>query len=273
MSIIQAVDTAAEAPTTEAPAVAIEQPAAEAKLYAGKFKSVEDLEKSYTGAQSLLGRRLNELDSASQALLIDVLRPDLEGKLREELTGKLKEDAEFLTPLREAWEAERKANVPETYEVKAEFLPENWEVDANDPLVGGTMEVLKKFGLGQDVFDALVEVQGGILKKSAEEQAAAIEAEQAKIPEFAKRNKALVEGYKAITGGKVGIFETITTAEQFLELEALVAATREKPMPTPQVNPTPRASEAEIREIIGHVDYWKRPDLQEKVNAWYRAQA
>lgn len=241
-----------------------EQQTAEERVYAGKYKTVEELETAYQGAQSLLGKRLNELDDESRKLFTAHVDKELEATLERNLRERLATDEEWLNPLLEA----RKPKAPEQYEINKELL--GFEPPAEDPLINGVIEFAKRNALQQDAINELFGVYGKVIKDQEAAAAAELEAESAKITDYPKRQRALKDFVVGLTGS-TALLEVVSNAKAFADLERLVAASREAPLPATKVEtPPPRKTKAEIMELRFSPDFARNPSKQEEYNKWFK---
>jgi hypothetical protein len=218
---------------------------------------VEDLAKSYAGLESLLGKRVDQLDETQREQLFDVI-PD---KALQAAREKLKQDEGFVAELMEA----QRAAVPEKYEVPAEILPEGVEgIDEEHPLYQGAVEFAKEHGLAQDAFNKLV--QQGIqllpdarpLEARMKEVGADFDA-RARATMTAARNVLGEDQREALEALEGRLYEP----SEFAAYEALVkAATRETPPQPADSKPTPTITQEQLDQRVRDPRYRKDPTFR-----------
>lgn len=194
----------------------------------------ETLAKSYTEAQSLIGKRIGELDETQRGVLLDIARPEIESLLTVDLKNRLSTDEEWLKPLLEA----RLPKAPESYELP---VLEGKELLPDHPVLKEAQELAKGLGLPQEAYAKLVELGARLIEPLVPRPIEERELEAG--PDFhdrAMRVRNVVRTLASRVNGPAGAQATvadgdallgeIVTPAAFRGLEALLKATQEKPL-------------------------------------------
>jgi hypothetical protein len=220
---------------------------------------VEDMAKSYAGLESLLGKRVDQLDDEQRAVLFDTI-PD---KVLEAAREKLKGDESFANELLE----QHKPQPPETYEVPADILPEGVEgIDQEHPLYQGAVEFAKERGLDQAGFQKLVEMGIGLMPDARPLESRMKEAGdnfelRARETMTAARNVLGEEQREALEALESRLYEP----SEFEAYAALVqAATRETAPQPASSQPAPQITEAQWKQRFKDPRYRNDPSFREE---------
>lgn len=211
---------------------------------------IKELAGAYTGAESLIGKRLQELGDDDRGKLFEHARGYFTEPLTKELREKLAADDEFLAPIREKWAADNKPVVPEAYEVP-EALREFAPVD--DPLTVGMSEWAKDAGLSQDQFNGMVGKFASVIEGLKTASTAKLDEIKASIgPDYAKREKVVVTALRGAgewDPDVLALTKSARTDAEFRGLEKIVARFHERPLPSSERGPVTVNVDTEIANL------------------------
>ena len=221
---------------------------------------LDDMAKSYAGLESLLGKRVEQLDDEQRAALFDAI-PD---KALEAAREKLKGDEGFVNELLEA----HKPQPPESYEVPAEILPEGVEgIDKEHPLYKDATEFSKEHRLDQAGFQKLVEMGLNLMPDARPLDVRMKEAGgdnfemDARKTMMAARNVLGADNVPALEALEARLYDP----SEFQAYTALVqAATRETAPQPASSQPAPQVTEAQWKQRIRDPRYKTDPSFREE---------
>jgi hypothetical protein len=216
-----------------------------------KAPKVQDLAQSYGEMQRLIGSRVGDLGAEARRKLAESLPEALQATWAEEFKAKLKDDPEFLTPLREAWQAENAPQVPEAYEA-----PEI--VDTEHPAFAKAVEWAKARGLSQEAFDEMLSMGTELLQPYEGE--ITFEAVKEKIPDVEQRAPLVANRVRTLLGPQAdALLRACTTPDAFLALEKLTKG--EQPIPAGGGAPSdPLPTDLDLRSMMRDPKYWRERD-------------
>lgn len=235
------------------------------KFWDGEAKApkVEDLARSYSEMQRLIGSRVGDLGAEARRKLAESLPESLQATWAEEFKAKLAADEEFLNPLREAWLAEKLPPAPEQYEA-----PET--IDPEHPAFAKATEWAKARGIPQDAFEELVGIATELLQPYEGE--ITFEAVKGQIPDVETRAPLVANRVRTLLGPQAdALLRACTTPEVFLAVEKLTRG--EQPIPVGGGAPAEPPLTAEtLAAMVRDPKYWRDqdPTFTAKVTEGYR---
>ena len=234
-----------------------------AKFWDGEAKApkVEDLARSYSEMQRLIGSRVGDLGAEARRKLAESLPEALQATWAEEFKAKLKDDPEFLNPLRDAWLAEKLPKPPEQYEPPEIIDPEH-------PAYQKAAEWAKARGLPQEGFAEMLEMAAELLQPYEGE--ITFDRIKEQIPDVEARAPLVANRVRTKLGPQAdALLRACTTPEVFLAVEKLTLG--EQPIPVGGGAPVePALTEEKLKHMVQDDRYRKRdPEFVKMVTEGY----
>lgn len=227
---------------------------------------VQDIHKSFRELQSAFGARVTEMGPAARKALAEHAPEALRTTWEQELRAKLVEDPEFVTPLKEAWQAEL-PKPPEAYAVPDDM----GDLDTEHPILTAAMETAKKHGLSQDAFRDVVglglELQKAMFPEVTEDML-----KKEIGADYKERGERIRNRVVSLAGDLAGsILNHYNTPAQFLALERILKGTSEQPLVTDgSANPQQGKTRAELESDMRDPRYRTDPAFHAAVTAGFQ---
>ena len=223
-----------------------------ARFWDGEAKApkYEELGKSYSDLERLIGTRVSDLGIEARRKLAEALPDSIKGTWAEEFKQSLVQDEAFLKPLREQWEAGL-PKPPEAY-----TAPET--IDTDHPAFAKASEWAKARGLPQDAFEEMLGMAAELV--APYEGEVTYEAIKEKIPDVEARAPLVANRVRTLLGPQAdALLRSCTTADAFLALEKLTRG--EQPIPQPGGGvAADRLSEEQLNAMVKDERYWRERD-------------
>jgi hypothetical protein len=235
-----------------------------AKFWDGEAKApkIEELGKSYSDLERLIGTRVSDLGIEARRKLAEALPDSIKGTWADEFKASLVQDEEFLKPLREQWEAGL-PKPPEQYQA-----PET--IDTEHPAFGKAAEWAKARGLPQDAFEEMLGMAAELM--APYEGEVTYEAIKEKIPDVEARAPLVANRVRTLLGPQAdALLRSCTTADAFLALEKLTRGEQPIPQPGGGIAAEPALTEEKLKHMVKDERYLKRdPEFVRQVTEGFK---